>query len=119
MTISRIESVAYGVEDVPAGIRYFEDWGLECVERSEHGVLRHGDRLTMVLEVGGSVLTEHDPPQASSRCGDLETEHVRRDTPGQLEHADELTARFQLSNRLCDPRRNVHRGQATALDCVA
>ena len=37
MTISRIESVAYGVEDVPAGIRYFEDWGLECVERSEHG----------------------------------------------------------------------------------
>src|SRR6185369_14839625 len=37
MTISRIESVAYGVEDVAAGIRYFEDWGLECVERSEHG----------------------------------------------------------------------------------
>src|SRR4029077_16610919 len=37
MTISRIESVAYGVEDVAAGIRYFEDWGLECVERGEGG----------------------------------------------------------------------------------
>jgi catechol 2,3-dioxygenase-like lactoylglutathione lyase family enzyme len=37
MTISRIESVAYGVEDVASGIRYFEDWGLECVERGEHG----------------------------------------------------------------------------------
>src|SRR5262249_49884694 len=34
---SRIESVVYGVEDVADGIRYFEDWGLECVERGEHG----------------------------------------------------------------------------------
>jgi hypothetical protein len=37
MTISRIESVVYGVEDVATGIRYFEDWGLECVERGDHG----------------------------------------------------------------------------------
>jgi hypothetical protein len=37
MTISRIESVVYGVEDVAAGIRYFEDWGLECVERGDRG----------------------------------------------------------------------------------
>jgi len=37
MTISRIESVVYGVEDVASGIRYFEDWGLECLERGEHG----------------------------------------------------------------------------------
>src|SRR5215831_2944140 len=49
MTISRIESVAYGVEDVAAGIRYFEEWGLECVERGEKG----GDFATLA---GQSVL---------------------------------------------------------------
>jgi glyoxalase/bleomycin resistance protein/dioxygenase superfamily protein len=37
MTISRIESIVYGVEDVAAGTRYFEDWGLRCVERGERG----------------------------------------------------------------------------------
>lgn len=33
MKITRVESLVYGVEDVDAGIRYFEDWGLQCVER--------------------------------------------------------------------------------------
>ena len=37
MTISRIESLVYGVEDVDAGIRYFEDWGLQCLERGASG----------------------------------------------------------------------------------
>ena len=37
MTISRVESLVYGVEDVAAGIRYFEDWGLECAERGASG----------------------------------------------------------------------------------
>ena len=37
MTISRIESLVYGIEDMDAGIRYFEDWGLECLERGADG----------------------------------------------------------------------------------
>src|SRR5687767_10902976 len=37
MTILRIESLAYGVEDVEAGIRYFEDWGVPLVERGAKG----------------------------------------------------------------------------------
>ena len=32
MKIARVESLVYGVEDVDAGIRYYEDWGLACVE---------------------------------------------------------------------------------------
>jgi catechol 2,3-dioxygenase-like lactoylglutathione lyase family enzyme len=37
MTILRIESLAYGVEDIDAGIRYFEDWGLSLVARGTRG----------------------------------------------------------------------------------
>ena len=37
MTILRVESLVYGVEDVNAGIRYFEDWGLPCAARGAHG----------------------------------------------------------------------------------
>jgi len=37
MTILRVESLVYGVEDVDAGIRYFEDWGLAFTERGTHG----------------------------------------------------------------------------------
>ena len=38
------------------------------------------------LKSDGSVLTEHDPPPAAVRCGDVETEHVRRDTTGERRH---------------------------------
>lgn len=37
MTISRIESLVYGVQDMEAAVRYFEDWGLPCSERGNHG----------------------------------------------------------------------------------
>src|SRR6187549_1820721 len=37
MAILRVESLAYGVEDLDAGIRYFEDWGLPCATRGAHG----------------------------------------------------------------------------------
>ncbi len=39
MPITRVESLIYGVADMAAGIRYYEDWGLEPVERSERGAL--------------------------------------------------------------------------------
>lgn len=37
MTTSRIESLIYGVEDLDAGARYFDDWGLQAVKRSARG----------------------------------------------------------------------------------
>jgi hypothetical protein len=37
MKIVRVESLLYGVEDVEAGIRYYEDWGLPCVEKGAKG----------------------------------------------------------------------------------
>lgn len=37
MTILRIESLIYGVEDLEAGARYFEDWGLQAVARGPRG----------------------------------------------------------------------------------
>jgi len=37
MAIMRVESLVYGAEDLDAGIRYFEDWGLPCTGRGAHG----------------------------------------------------------------------------------
>jgi catechol 2,3-dioxygenase-like lactoylglutathione lyase family enzyme len=37
LAIQRIESVVYGVEDVPTCVRFFEDFGLELVETDEGG----------------------------------------------------------------------------------
>ena len=37
MNISRIESVLYGAEDLEAGIRFYEDWGLACISRGVYG----------------------------------------------------------------------------------
>ena len=39
MTIERIESLTFGVEDVDAGIRFFEDWGLGTAERAGAGAV--------------------------------------------------------------------------------
>lgn len=37
MAVQRIESLTFGVDDMETGIRYFEDWGLETVERGAGG----------------------------------------------------------------------------------
>ena len=39
MAISRVESLVYGVADMVAGIRYYENWGLEAVEQGAKGAL--------------------------------------------------------------------------------
>lgn len=39
MTIERIESLIFGAEDVAAGTRFFEDWGLEKVESAASGAV--------------------------------------------------------------------------------
>jgi catechol 2,3-dioxygenase-like lactoylglutathione lyase family enzyme len=37
MPILRPEKIIYGVEDLAAGVRYFEDWGLELLESGDAG----------------------------------------------------------------------------------
>ena len=37
MTIMRVESLVYGVEDIDAGKRYFEDWGLPSADHGASG----------------------------------------------------------------------------------
>ena len=54
MTIQRIESLTYGAEDVAAGTRYFEDWGLETVEKGPAGaIFRTPENQTIHLRSAG------------------------------------------------------------------
>jgi hypothetical protein len=39
MGIQRIESLIFGADDMDEAVRYFEDWGLEAVERSARGAI--------------------------------------------------------------------------------
>ena len=39
MAIQRIESLVFGVDDIADGTRYFEDWGLDAVERGATGAV--------------------------------------------------------------------------------
>jgi catechol 2,3-dioxygenase-like lactoylglutathione lyase family enzyme len=70
MKILRIESLLYGVDDVEASLRYYEDWGLAPGERGSHGgdfllpsgqtiALRNGGDPTLPPPVeGGSTVRE-------------------------------------------------------------
>ena len=37
MNILRVEELVFGAEDVAAGTKYFDDWGLETIARSDKG----------------------------------------------------------------------------------
>jgi len=37
MTIMRVESLTYGVDDIAAGIRYYDDWGLPRIDHGAKG----------------------------------------------------------------------------------
>ncbi|MDA0654445.1 MAG: VOC family protein [Proteobacteria bacterium] len=39
MSITRVESLVYGVADLAAGIRYYENWGLKAAERGDNGAV--------------------------------------------------------------------------------
>ena len=38
MKITRIESLVFGVEDIAASARYYDDWGLKRVDHGATGV---------------------------------------------------------------------------------
>jgi hypothetical protein len=37
MPVSRVEAIVYGVDDIAGAIKYFQDWGLACRERTSQG----------------------------------------------------------------------------------
>ena len=39
MAITRVESLVYGVNDLAAGINYYQDWGLEILEKNSKGAI--------------------------------------------------------------------------------
>jgi len=50
MAIKRIESILFGAEDLEAGIKYFDDWGLEGVERGKKGAtFRTQENQTIIV----------------------------------------------------------------------
>jgi catechol 2,3-dioxygenase-like lactoylglutathione lyase family enzyme len=64
MKISRIESMVYGVEDLEAGIRYFEDWGVPLARRGKNGAdFRLPSGQTIVLRPASDPAL---PPTAES-----------------------------------------------------
>ena len=39
MAVTRVESLVYGVNDLAAGINYYQDWGLEILEKNSKGAI--------------------------------------------------------------------------------
>ena len=39
MAVTRVESLVYGVSDLAAGINYYQDWGLETLEKNSKGAV--------------------------------------------------------------------------------
>lgn len=119
MTIQRIESLTYGAEDVAAGTRYFEDWGLETVEKGQAGaVFRTPENQIIHLRsaddpglpsspLGGSAMYQTtwgvDSKQSLEAIGaELEKDRaVTADSDGVIHAADEtgFAIAFRLSDR--------------------
>jgi hypothetical protein len=67
MAIKRIESILFGAEDVAAGIKYFEDWGLEAVERSKAGAtFRTQENQTVLVRDAADASLTASPEGGSS-----------------------------------------------------
>ena len=119
MTIQRIESLTYGAEDAAEGTRYFEDWGLETVEKGQAGaVFRTPENQTIHVRsaddpglppspLGGSAMYQTtwgvDSKQSLEAIGaELEKDRaVTADSDGVIHAADEtgFAIAFRLSDR--------------------
>ena len=107
MAIKRIESVLFAAEDLAAGLKYFDDWGLETVERGHAGAtFRTQENQTVVVRAaddaslpaspeGGASLRETvwgvDTPAALEAIGAelAKDREVKRDADGTLHTRDD------------------------------
>jgi len=106
MGIHGIESGLYGVEDLAAGIRFFEDCGLNCAERGTKGadfILPTGQAIRLRLAVDPSLPPAIEPgPTVREVVWGVDSDHaldeigtelardrkVRRDSAGVLHTLD-------------------------------
>jgi catechol 2,3-dioxygenase-like lactoylglutathione lyase family enzyme len=119
MKISRIESLIYGVEDLEAGIRYFDDWGVPRVKRGASGadfrlpsgqtilVRQAADRSLPATAESGSTLRElvwgvEDARSLKAIGNELARDReVKADKDGTLHSRDECG--FAIAFRLTRP----------------
>lgn len=67
MTITRVEKLIYGVEDMEAGTRYYRDWGLEPLENSsQRAVFNTRVHQTIELRPADDPLLPPTPDPAKS-----------------------------------------------------
>lgn len=84
MTITRVEKLIYGVEDMEAGTRYYRDWGLEPLEgSSQRAVFRTRVHQTIELRPADDPLLPPTPDPAKSTL---------RAAIWGVDYADNLTA---------------------------
>ena len=90
MKILRIEELAFGAEDLAAGIRYFDDWGLQRVVRGDRGA-----DFTMPSGQTIKVRDAADPslPPADERGSTLREAIWGVDTPRGLDEVARELAR--------------------------
>lgn len=120
MAITRVESLVYGVSDVEKGIRYFDDWGLEPVERGAAGAIfrtpvgqtvhiRPMDDASLPSAPDGDKSTVRRTVWGVDSADDLETigaelsrdRDVARDADGTLHSVDEVG--FAISFAIARP----------------
>ncbi len=106
MKILRVEELVFGAEDVAAGTKYFDDWGLQTIARSDKGgdftmpsgqvikVRSSADGALPMTNEGGSTLREAVwGVDSKATLDEIATElsrdrNVRRDADGSLHTVD-------------------------------
>jgi catechol 2,3-dioxygenase-like lactoylglutathione lyase family enzyme len=106
MKIQRVEELVFGAEDVAAGTKYFDDWGLETIARSDKGgdftmpsgqvikVRSAADGALPMTNEGGSTLREaiwgvDTQATLDEIAAELSRDrNVRRDADGTLHTVD-------------------------------
>lgn len=126
MAIFRIESLAYGVEDLEAGTRYFEDWGLPLAGRGAKGaefrlpsgqsirVLQASDKSLPASAQPGSTLREITWAVDSARSlkaigAELARDREVTESDGALHARDEagFAIAFRRAASSLPPRKKV------------
>ena len=64
MAIQRVETVVYRADDVEAGIKYFDDWGLEKIESGPSGAVFRTPENQFIHMRGGNDDTLAPSPEA-------------------------------------------------------
>jgi hypothetical protein len=136
MTITRVESIIYGVEDVAAATQYFTEWGLALREKSASGaefalptgqsvqIRSAGDGMLPGAIEGGSTVRETiwgvDSKDALDAIGaELSRDReVKRDSQGGLHTEDDIGLKigFRVAAPGVDPGPPKRRGINEAVD---